>query len=692
MLSGFFQPKTIALIGASATKGKLGNDILLNLIATFKGTIYPVHPKNKTVEGIPVFPSILNTPTTPDLAIIAIPAQFVLATLDDIGKCGCKSVIIITAGFKEVGAEGAALEKKMRAIAEQYDIRILGPNCLGLISTRVPLNASFAATMPKPGNIAFFSQSGAMGTAVLDIAKAQRLGIAHFVSMGNKSDIDEIDLLHEFSTDDTVSVIIGYIEDIVDGPIFVEQATKTTAKKPIILLKAGKSQEGQKAVASHTGALAGKAEIYSAAFAQAGVIEVEGTQDLFDFAEGFSYQPLPKGKRIAIVTNAGGPGIIATDFLKQYGLELAELSPKTKKKLRQKLPAHIGIHNPIDIVGDAKADRYEAAVKAVAEDEGIDGVIVLLTPQKMTEIEKTTRIIGAVAKHSDKPFLLGFMGEAEITPFYELFHELQLPQFPFPEQTVKVMASMYSYAKWREEQNNSNKIKLKEIQKKEVVEYIHRKKILTEADCREILQICNFPVNTTAFITSETDIPSCTESLCHPYALKVVSPDILHKSDVGGVVLNLNSKDEVKTALMTMKQSIEQHLPKAKIDGFLLSEMADGITVIVGVKNDAQFGPVVMFGMGGIYAEVFKDVAFRVAPFTKQEALAMIEETKVAKLLHGVRGDKPADVDVLADLLVKTGEFAVNYPDIKELDFNPVIVQEKGKGVSIVDVRMIKEN
>ncbi|MFA6918510.1 MAG: acetate--CoA ligase family protein [Patescibacteria group bacterium] len=693
MLESFFHPKSVAIIGASNKPGKVGNDVMINLAKNYKGVIYPINPNDEIVEGLNTFATISDAPEVPELAVIVIPSKFVPEVLEECGKAGCKNIVVISAGFKEApGTEGAELEKKLIEIKDKYNLRVLGPNCLGYITTSPAVNASFARSFPKKGGVAFMSQSGALGTAVLDMAQAQQLGLSYFASIGNKMDIDEIDLLEYFSADKKTKAIIAYLENIVDGPKFISTAKRITKKKPVILLKSGKTEKGSQAVSSHTGSLAGSTQAYSAAFKQSGVIEVDDVEDFFDFAKGFSLQQLPQGNRVAIITNAGGPGILVTDLLPKYGLELANLKPDTTECLKGNCPSCANTHNPIDILGDADADRYAIALDAAVHDDNVDCIIVVLTPQKSTQIKETAELIGKVNKKTKKTIIACFMGEKEVVKNYPIFRKYSLPQYNYPMQAVKVLGQMWNYANWKKEKLNE----AKENQFENKTEAIAKaKKILsqssvTESEAREILEGFDFPLHKAKTVKDAKEAVEFAESSnCYPLALKVVSPQIIHKSDVGGVKLNIKNAVELEKAIEDMIKKISVNQPEAVIEGFLVGEMISGMEVIVGLKRDPQFGSLIMAGMGGTYTEIFKDITFRVAPITKEDAQKMLQELKIYPLLKGARGAKLSDINALVDLLVKVADFSLLLPQIKEIDFNPIMVREEGKGCVIVDTRFM---
>lgn len=688
-LKQFFSPRSIAVIGASNHQGKVGYDVMQNLLGSFKGEIIPINPKDGEVCGKKAYASIVKAPVVPELAIIVIPAAFVVQEVEACGKKGCLNLVIISSGFKEIGAEGAVLEAKLVELSKKYKMKILGPNCLGFIATLPAVNASFAAPFDKKGNVAFLSQSGALGTAILDTAEAQKMGLSYFVSLGNKCDMNELDLLKYFVEDKKTRVIMAYLESIVDGQKFIEVAREVSKKKPIIVLKSGKTAEGGKAVSSHTGSLAGAAEVYSAAFKQAGVIEAEDVMDFFDLAEGFSYQNYPDGNRVAILTNAGGPGILLTDTLPANGLELAKLSEITKAKLKIVLPPASNINNPVDVLGDALADRYGAAFEILLKDKNIDSIIVALTPQRMTQIKETAELIGKLRKKSDKTIMLCFMGELEIVKYYQTYADYNLPQYNYPMSVVKTLGEMYEYGKWRRGKNNPA---VKSVGKPSaVLSKIKAEGFLSENVCREILSAEKFPLHKAEFVKDAPAAISAAKSMGYPIALKVVSNQVLHKSDAGGVKVGIKDEVELEAAIAEMAKTIPKKVKGAIIDGYIVGEMVKGQEVIIGLKRDPQFGATIMLGLGGIYTEVFKDVVFSIAPFGLDQANQMIKDLKIYPLLSGARGAMPLDIDALAELLVQFSQFALANPKIKEIDFNPVMVLPKGRGVHPVKSRFQRD-
>ena len=694
MLEAFFNPRSVAVIGASRSKEKLGHGGLANLIEYgYPGQIYPINPKADEILGLKCYPSVLDVPGPIDLAIVVIPAQFVAAVLEECGQKGVKGVVIISAGFREAGREGVKRERKIVDIAKRYKMRLVGPNCLGIIDTVCPLNASFAAGMPPKGTIAFMSQSGALCTAILDWALAAGIGFSHFVSLGNKADVAEVDLLEAWENDPHSNVILTYIEGLPAGRKFMEVARRVTRRIPVIAVKAGTTSAGSRAVSSHTGSLAGSERAYEAAFRQSGVLRAESIQHLFDYSLAFAYQPVLRGKRIAIVTNAGGPGVMATDALEREGLSLASLSRDTIEFLRTHLPPAANIYNPVDVLGDALADRFGLALEAVLKDKNVDGVIVILTPQVMTEIEETARLVGEIAARYDKPVLGCFMGEAKVSAGIKILNEHKIPNYPFPERAVGAMRAMMDYRRWLE--RPPLKVEEFEVDREKVKEIFAQVRAegrvtIGDAEAREIMQAYGIPIPQSKLARTPEEAVEIAEEIGYPVVMKVASPDILHKTDIGGVKLNIASATDVRDAFDLLVYRATRFMPDAEIWGCLVQEMVkEAKEVIVGMHCDPQFGPLVMFGLGGIYVEALRDVSVRVAPFSRQEAEEMIREIRSYELLKGVRGERPADIAAIVDCLLRVSQLATDFPEIVELDINPLMVKEAGGGAVAVDMRLV---
>ncbi len=698
-LKTLFYPKSVAVVGTNKVVGTVPGDIFMNILhAGLQGIIYPVSPREKSIGGVKAYKYVIDIEEEVDLAVIVFPSSVVKLALEQCGQKGIKAVIIISAGFREVGEKGLAKEKELLEIAEKYNISFIGPNCLGVINTDPVsrLNASFARKFPAEGNIAFLSQSGALCTAVLDYAQAKNIGFSKFVSFGNKADISEIDLLYYLLEDEKTKVILLYLEEITNGPGLMKAAREVIEKshKPILIMKSGRTQEGASAAASHTGSLAGQDEICDAAFKQAGIIRCENIEEMFNIAIAFVYQPEPKFNRVAIITNAGGPGVLTTDAAVKTGIQLAQFSENTTLALKRSLPSTANINNPVDVIGDARADRYVAAISAAFKDENVDGLFVILTPQSMTDIDTIAKEIAVVAQRFDKPIYTSFMGEADVASGIQILQKNNIPHYILPESMCKPFLRIFQF----HEQLNRPKAISESLVLKESAEAKNRlrtaldahKMFLHEFEATRILSEYNLPVIKNALATSAAQAGSLAKEIGFPVVMKVMSEKIIHKFDIGGVVLNVNSEKEAEDAFFNITNSVKQKVPHADIDGILVSEqVAEGIEVILGIKKDPSFGDVVMFGMGGIFVEIFKDVSFRVAPVQKEVALEMIHEIKASKLLLGARGKKSSDIECLAETIVKLSNLALDNPDIKELDINPLIVLEEGKGCFVADAKIV---
>ena len=695
-------PRSIAVVGATDRAGSVGLAVFRNILdAGFQGLLYPVNPKAKSVQNVKAYPNLSNIPDEVDVAVIIVPAEIVCSVLEEAGQKQVKGAIVISAGFKEVGERGAERERQLKETAAKYDIRVIGPNCLGVINNneKVRLNASFATKMPKPGNIAFISQSGALCTAVLDYAEGKNIGFSKFVSFGNKADVNEIDLLNYLKNDPDTYVILMYLEDIAHGRAFLETAREITwqAHKPILAIKSGRSAEGALAAASHTGSLAGSDSAYDAIFRQSGILRVEGVDELFNCALAFAKQPIPKGNRIAIVTNAGGPGIMATDAAIRHDLKIAAFSDQTKQKLKQELPPTASIRNPVDVIGDATHERYEAAIRHVLMDENVDGAIVILTPQTMTDVLETAEIIPRVAKNTDKPLLCSFMGIVDVSEGIEHLEANGIPNYAFPEAAARSMAAMAFYGNLLG--LDKRQIRRVAADRDTVTEIIERKLsgkqscYLPEREANEILQCYGFPVLKSILITDVSDVDKAADEIVFPAAMKICSRDIVHKFDAGGVQLKIKTKDEARKAFQEIMENVKRYNRSAKIDGVIIERMAKrGVEVILGAVRDPKFGPICMFGLGGTFVEAIKDVTFRLAPMWEINAEAMIRTIKASSILKGVRGAWPSDIDAIKDCILRLSQMITDNPEIAEMDINPLIVYPQGKGCVVADSRILLKN
>jgi acetyltransferase len=694
MLDSFFCPDSVAIVGASRDAEKLGHAVLKNLIeGGFTGRLYPVNPKADEILGITAYRSVLDIPDPVDLAVVVIPYRFVPAVLEECGRKGIPSVVVISAGFREAGREGLERELELVDTAHEYDIRLIGPNCLGVIDTGTPLNASFAAGMPPAGPIDFMSQSGALGTAVLDIAMAGRIGFSRFVSLGNKADVSEIDLLEAWGDDDASKVILVYVEGVSDGQRFIEVARDVARRKPIVAIKSGVTESGSRAVSSHTGTLAGSEAAYKAAFRQAGVIRAPSMEALFDYAQAFAYQPLLQGDGIGIVTNAGGPGILATDALERAGLRIPRLSGEVAQSLSSYLPGAASVANPVDVLGDALADRYERAVQQVMGDPNIDGVLVILTPQAMTEIDETATAIGAAARGASKPVLACFMGQDRVGSGIGILREHGVPNYEFPERAASAFAAMSAYRRELAREVHLPPPCVECIPSvRELFDRVRSegRAAIGDLEAWTVLEAYGFRVPRSRLAETPDEAVAIAEDIGYPVVVKIASPDILHKTDVGGVRVNLASPEAVRDAFDLMVYRAGRYLPDARIWGCQVQEMApSGREVLLGMSRDPQFGPLVAFGLGGIYVEALKDVSFRVAPFSRREAEEMIREIRSYPLLEGVRGEPAADHEAMADALMRISRLVTDFPEIVELDINPLMVFEEGRGAMAIDMRLV---
>jgi acetyltransferase len=699
-LDGIFYPKSIAVVGASTRQGTVGNDIFRNLLLNeFSGPVYPINPKSPSVMGVHSYPSLREVPWPVDLAVVIVPSSAVLSVVDEAAEKGIKGMVVISAGFKETGPEGAELEEQLRRKVQDAAIPLVGPNCLGVINTdpAVRINATFGRKMPAAGNLGFLSQSGALCTSVLDYAEERNIGFSKFISFGNKADVNEIDILDYLARDPKTSVIAMYLEDVSNGRRFIQTVRDICWKshKPMLCLKSGRSPEGAKAVSSHTGSLAGSDSVYDALLIQSGVQRVDTIAELFDYAALYTTQPLPHGNRVAIITNAGGPGIMATDAAVRNGLKLADLSAATKEKLRGALPATASLRNPVDVIGDARHDRYKAAVRTVLEDPNVDMGIVILTPQSMTEIEQTAQVVPEAVKGIDKPVVCSFMGARNVAAGAQILRQAGVPNYPFPEDAMRALAAA------------DRLVRLREISHREIVEFgdldvdaaremIHaalagkQEQYLAQADCRPLLAAYKLPLLRSAVVTTADEAARTAELFGTPVAMKVMSAEVVHKWDAGGVQLNIQGPEGARKAFETIRSNVFSRIPHAKISGMLVEEMArKGVEVILGASRDPRFGPLMMFGLGGTLVEVLKDVSFRLAPMWEVSAEKMVHEIRSFKLLDGFRGAPISDVDAIVDSLLRLSVMVCNHPEIAELDINPLIVHPKGQGCSVADSRVM---
>ena len=695
MLEEFFKPSSIAVIGASRNPTKVGHQILRNLVeCSFPGELYPVNPKAEKILGLKCYPQVSEIPGDIDLALVAIPARLVLDVARQCGEKKVKGILVISAGFKETGLQGAELERQLVETCRKYGMRLLGPNCLGVTDTFTPLNASFSPKMPLKGNIAFLSQSGAICTAVLDWSFKENVGFSRFISLGNKADLDETDFLLSLADDDNTQVILIYLEGIKDGTRFVSVAREVTRKKPVIVVKSGVSDAGARAISSHTGSMAGSDVAFDVAFRKSGIIRAVTMEGLFDLALAFSTQPHLEEPHVVILTNAGGPGILATDACEKHGLRPISFDAELINVLRANLPREASLHNPIDVLGDATADRYGFALEKILEHEESASVVVILTPQAVTEPLKTAKLICDLHRRfPDKPVVTSFIGGERVEKAIDLLQECAVPNYPFPERAIFALSELANYHRYlgspieyEAPEFGVNRDRVEEIIKK--VRADGRVSLLgTEA--KEVAMVYGITSPLSGLAKSAEEAVSLAKVMGYPVVMKIASPQILHKTDIGGVLLNLSSPRDVEAAFDQILQNASRFVPNATIYGVEVQKMAPaGKEMIIGMHRDLQFGPLLMFGLGGIYVNFLKDVSFGLAPISSPEASNMIRETKAYTLLRGIRGEEPSDIDSIKDVLLRISQMVTDFPEIDEIDINPLLVYGKGKGSLAPDVKI----
>ncbi len=694
MLEPFYCPASVAVVGASRDKTKLGHAVLKNLLECgYEGEVYPINPKAKEILGQRTYPSVLEVSRDIDLAVIVVPDRLVPSVLEECGQKGIKGVIVITAGFREIGGEGIKKEKALVDIVQRYNMRMLGPNCLGIIDTICPLNASFAIGMPRQGDIAMMSQSGALLLAILDWALGEEVGFSRFISLGNKADINETDLLQLWDEDPHSKVIVAYLEGITDGAQFMKIAQQVTKETPIIAIKAGTSDAGARAVSSHTGTLAGSERAYDAAFKQAGVTRADSVEELFDYAHAFAEAPPLTGDSIAVVSNAGGAAIMATDALDRAQLRLASFRGETIELLQSHLPPGSNALNPVDVRGDADEERYRFALDTVLRDEQVNGVIAILIPQAVTKVAETANVIADVVQGHDKPVLACFMGQNTTQVGIDILRDRKVPNYEYPERAVNAMRAMVERWRWRGRPRGetvSFNVRREEVER--ALAHVRADGRLTvgDAEARQIMEAYGFTIPKAQLAANPDEAVEIAQRIGYPVVMKIASPDILHKTDIGGVKLNLMGETDVRDTFDLLMYRATRYMPQADIWGALVQEMVPpGKEVIVGINRDPQFGPMLLLGLGGIYVEVLKDVSLRIAPVARWEAEEMITELRSYPLLRGLRGEKPSDLDAIVDCMLRVSQLAVDFPEIVELDVNPLMVHEEGKGAVAIDMRMV---
>jgi len=693
--SVFLSPKSIAIIGASDKEGSVGRAITNNIMKGYKGTIYPISPTRETVFDKKAYKSVLDVPGKVDLAVVVTKNTIVPSVLEECGKKKLRGAIVITAGFKEVDEEGAKLEQKLKDIAKKYKLQIIGPNCLGVMNLepQTMMNSTFLKITPKSGEIALVSQSGAICAALVEDASAQGIGFSAVISMGNKADMSEIDILKMLAEHKQTKVIVIYLEDMGNGQEFLRVCKDITRKKkkPVLVLKSGRSPEGAKAAMSHTGALMGSDEIYDALLKQSGAIRVDTMEELFDYATAFSKQPLPMNGDLVIVSNAGGPAIISTDACSKLGIKMAKIE-EIRKKIDAVIPPWGSSRNPVDIVGDADFKRFENVLNEVLKHKNVGSVISMCTPSATLNYDKLAEVIVSMSKKYKKTMLASLMGLDEGITNREILAKGDVPYYTYAEGSIRALKAMLTFTDWvKNSPGKITKFNVKKNTVKKILDNAKKEKrsALLEEEGQEILRAYGFPLPASKLAKSKKEAVAASKKIGYPVVLKIASPQIIHKSDAGGVKVNLQNAKDVENAFDTIIKNAKKYNKKADIKGVLVVEMVKGgKEMIIGSKLEPGFGPVVMLGMGGIYVEVLKDVTFKLAPMTNIEADDMISSIKTKKILEGVRGEKPSDIKKLSECIQRLSQLVSDFNEIKELDMNPVLVMEKNKGCKVLDVRI----
>ena len=695
--SVFLSPKSIAVIGASDKEGSVGRAITSNIMKGYTGTVFPISPTRDTVFDQKAYKSVLDVPDEIDLAVIITKNTIVPIVLEECGKKKIQGAIVITAGFKEVDEEGKKLEEQLKDIAKKYNLQVIGPNCLGVMNLdpQTMMNSTFLKITPKSGEIALVSQSGAICAALVEDASAQGIGFSAVVSMGNKADMTEIDVLKMLAEHEQTKVIVMYLEDMGNGQEFLKvckQITKLNAvKKPVLVLKSGRSPEGAKAAMSHTGALMGSDEIYDALLQQSGAIRVDTMEELFDYATAFSKQPLPIEGDLVIVSNAGGPAIISTDSCSKLGIKMAKIE-EIRPKIDAVIPPWGSSRNPVDIVGDADFNRFENVLNEVLQHKNVGSVISMCTPSATLDYDKLAEVIVKMSKKYKKTMLASLMGLDEGITNREILAAGDVPYYTYAEGSIRALKAMLRFVDWVKSPDGN--VTNFEVDKDKVQSIFDKVKSegrtnLLEDEGRDILDAYGFPLPQSVVATTEDEAVAAANKIGYPIVMKISSPQIVHKSDAGGVKVNLTNDDETRDGFKTIMDNAREYDSNADIKGVLIVEMVKGgKEMIIGSKLEPGMGPVVMLGMGGIYVEILKDVTFRLAPLTDQEANDMISSIKTKKLLDGVRGEEPSDINKLSECIQRLSQLVSDFKEIKELDMNPVLVMEKGQGCKILDVRI----
>ena len=695
LLDAILSPQTIAVVGASRTPNTLGHQILANLVKYgFTGTVFPVNPNAPSIHSIKAWPRVSDIPDPVDMAVVCVPKSHVAAVAEDCGRKGVRGLVVISSGFREVGGEGVERELELLGICRRYGMRLVGPNCMGVLNAdpAISMNATFAPSMPPFGRVGFVSQSGAMGLSVLDYAQEYGIGIAQFVSMGNKPDVSGNDLLLHWEDDPGIEVILMYVENFGHPRRFLELASRVTRKKPIILVKSGRSSVGARAASSHTGALAASDIAVEALLAQAGVIRAGSVEELFDLAMAFSGQPLPRGRRVAVLTNSGGPGILAADALVANGLNVAELDATTVARLKPLFPEEASLRNPLDMIASATPSGYRSALGALLDDPGIDAVIPLFVPPLgVRQADVAEAIVAAKTSGPDKPMLAVLMGRQGLPQGRAELHAVSIPAYIFPESAARALAAMCRYHEWRErampvaEEFVVDQPRAASLLQRARAEGRGR---LDELESLELLRSYGLHTAGAVLARSAEEVVAAADRMGYPVVLKIVAPAIIHKTDVGGVQVGIGSPDEARSAHGAIMAGASQAHPDAAISGILVQQMVSGgRELIVGMSRDPSLGPMLMFGLGGTLVEVLGDVVFRLAPIHRLDAADMVRGIRGFRLLTGVRGALPSDLGALEEVLLRVSRLVTDFPEIAELDLNPVLAFPDG--ARVVDARVM---
>lgn len=699
-LDAIFRPKSVAVVGASTRDDALGRITFENLLRyNFKGPLYPVHPTAKFIHSIRAFPSISLLPEAVDLVIIVIPREGVLSVVEECGEKGVKGIVTISAGFRESGTAGAELERQLQERIKQYGMRLVGPNCMGVINTdpSVSLNATFAPTIPNRGNIAFASQSGAMGVTILDYAKQLNLGLSMFASLGNKRDISGNDLLEYWQDDPSVEVILMYLESFGNPINFVKLAREVSRKKPIVVVKSGRSAAGARVAYSHTGSIAGVDEAFDALFHQCGVIRANTIEEMFDISMAFAHQPIPRGPRLAIVSNAGGPAIMAADASENLQLEMASFSEEIQVRLREILLPDVAIQNPIDLLAGSTPDHFRKSLDLILKEEGVDGVIVLFAPPVVIDPARIARAVSEAAYHHTKPVLGCFLGTHGIAEVVEEFKRFSIPTYAFPESATRAFSAMVDYHSWQVRDKEEGKIPelpIEETERERVRAVLNRcrqegRASLLNSEVIEVFNAYGIP-----FVSSRTgstlrEVLDAAEEIGYPVVLKTSSPEVIHKTEVGGVVMDLRTRMEIEGAFHRIKGAMKEKVPSLTNSSYLVQKMVPGgRETLIGFYRVPQFGPLILFGLGGIYTETLKDFALRIAPLTRWDVSELVSSIRGFSLLKGVRGEKSIAFDRLKEVILRFSRLALDFPEILEAEVNPFLTFPEEEKCVAVDGRI----